>query len=326
MTPNPDILCNRLIKFDLLYKQLIKDNSFDAFATGHYAQNSYGNFLQLKPENTDAAPADLYRSRDPVKDQSFWLCTVDSNHLRHCMFPIGDMLKPQVKRLANEVGLSQQSKRRESMGICFIGKRTFASFIDQYIPAKPGPIQLLETGEVIGQHSGIHHFTLGQRVPIERMQGPFYVAKLDSVDQSVKVVRFTNNPHLFMRKCVTGPSIWTNPANVPQFTPVHCDFQWQNKWMPIPSTLRKIDEQPPSYDSRIGSSLHVELGQHMRCIAPGQWAAFYRGDKCLGGAQIMHSQSLVETDSHTQLIQDFKPTDYETSYANVTPIKRASFS
>uniref|UniRef100_A0A5K3EPU7 tRNA-5-taurinomethyluridine 2-sulfurtransferase n=1 Tax=Mesocestoides corti TaxID=53468 RepID=A0A5K3EPU7_MESCO len=135
-TPNPDILCNRYVKFPKLAEITLKSSKLchpsicaDAFATGHYARNSYGNFLEKR--STAISPPQLLRSADPVKDQTFWLCNISWKHLQHCMFPIGDLTKPEVKKIATSIGLERIAKRRESMGICFIGKRNFGDFIDK---------------------------------------------------------------------------------------------------------------------------------------------------------------------------------------------------
>nr|VZI26161.1 unnamed protein product [Spirometra erinaceieuropaei] len=129
------------------------------------------------------------------------------------MFPVGNLTKPVVKKIAKEIGLEKIVARRESMGICFIGKRKFRDFIDNYVEPRPGVFRDFETGEVLGEHSGVHHFTLGQRVPgITKGQVPFYIAKLVVPSQEVLVVRGATHPALFMRRCLTGSPIWVSVA------------------------------------------------------------------------------------------------------------------
>ncbi|KAM7540062.1 hypothetical protein Aperf_G00000043769 [Anoplocephala perfoliata] len=138
-TPNPDILCNRYVKFEKLVDLALKNSPnchpsicADAFATGHYAQNSFGNFLELRHKSSSRPM--LLRSVDRVKDQTFWLCNISWRHLQYCMFPIGNLTKPKVKEIAASIGLERIVKKKESTGICFIGKRKFCNFIDKKIP------------------------------------------------------------------------------------------------------------------------------------------------------------------------------------------------
>ncbi|KAF6776500.1 hypothetical protein AHF37_04381 [Paragonimus kellicotti] len=166
-TPNPDVLCNRFIKFNLLTAKLLRlskcagvtkhavDNTIrvDALATGHYCQSSFGNFLQYR---SDKEPH-LLRGTDFVKDQTFWLSTISHRHLRHFMFPIGGLLKPTVKKIAADIGLQAIAARRESMGMCFIGKRRFSDFIESYLTPKVGLFKEFLTGIVLDEHRGMWH-------------------------------------------------------------------------------------------------------------------------------------------------------------------------
>ncbi|KAL5112900.1 Mitochondrial tRNA-specific 2-thiouridylase 1 [Taenia crassiceps] len=151
---------------------------------GHYAQNSYGNYLEDR--TIFSSPPKLLRAVDPVKDQTFWLCNISWKHLQYCMFPVGNLLKSKVKEIAASAGLERIAKRKESMGICFIGKRNFCDFIDKYVEPRRGLVIELETGNVFGEHSGVHHFTIGQKIPgITWGNEPFYIAKMDSKTQEI---------------------------------------------------------------------------------------------------------------------------------------------
>ncbi|TGZ58744.1 hypothetical protein CRM22_009457 [Opisthorchis felineus] len=348
-TPNPDVLCNRFVKFNFLVKKLlpVEGNSgsasvgdqrsppvrLDAIATGHYCQSSF----RTRP---DGEPC-LLRSVDGVKDQTFWLSTISHKHLRHFMFPVGGLVKPVVKQIATDVGLSSIAKRRESMGMCFIGKRRFSEFIDSYIAPKAGLFKDFETGLVLDEHQGIHHFTLGQRATITRATGPFYVSRMDFHTQDIYVVRDPYHSSLFMRRCWTGPAVWIN-STPPELPSDQLEFQWQNKWRAIrckiqPHThLRQAAAEvhplgatlPAEYvgshlidvidadceDNRpVGPYLSIELDEPMRCVAAGQWAALYRGHQCLGGGLICGSVSLWD-EGRRQPYIDWNIADYELDY------------
>ncbi|VDD74187.1 unnamed protein product [Mesocestoides corti] len=354
-TPNPDILCNRYVKFPKLAEITLKSSKLchpsicaDAFATGHYARNSYGNFLEKR--STAISPPQLLRSADPVKDQTFWLCNVrilllsstqlasksrynrtrpwvsvafyliilfsvnkiSWKHLQHCMFPIGDLTKPEVKKIATSIGLERIAKRRESMGICFIGKRNFGDFIDKYVEPKKGQLVELGTGKILGEHAGVHHFTLGQRVPgVTCGQEPFYVAKLVPETQNVFIVQGAHHPSLFTRKCWTDPAFWIAGVDPPLPSDEY-EFQWQNKWRPVACKIRK----PETPLSTPQTGLSIQFHKPLRCIAPGQYAALYKKDVCLGGAMIRASQSLFE-EGQTEPYVNWRLSDFELHYSSV---------
>jgi tRNA-5-taurinomethyluridine 2-sulfurtransferase len=147
-TPNPDILCNRIIKFDLFYKHAVENLGCDALATGHYAKTSFGSFLENFKKNDDVA---LLEAADTFKDQTFFLSQVPQEALRRCMFPIGSMEKLQVRKIAEKIGMHSIARKNESTGLCFVGKRSFQSFITDFIEDKPGHFVDIDTGEVIGK-------------------------------------------------------------------------------------------------------------------------------------------------------------------------------
>ncbi|CAL8080315.1 unnamed protein product [Calicophoron daubneyi] len=355
-TPNPDVLCNRFVKFNLLTKSVLRHSSgnsdesasshyhcinADAVATGHYCQNSFGNFLEKRSNNEGR----LLRSVDPVKDQTFWLSTISHKELELCMFPVGGLLKTTVKEIARQIGLTSTASRRESMGMCFIGKRRFTDFIDSYIEPKPGLFKELGSGVVLDEHRGIHHFTLGQRANITRVNGPFYVSQMNYPSQDVYVVKNPNHPSLFMRKCWTGPAVWIN-SSPPTLPSRRIQFQWQNKWRAVGCTIKphnSLEEAAndaqsvvcrggyrscgseilSTIDSEIesqrtlGSYLSIELDEPMRCVAAGQWVALYDGDCCLGGAMICGSVSLWD-EGHDSPYMNWVYSNYELHYPEST--------
>ncbi|VDO03529.1 unnamed protein product [Rodentolepis nana] len=288
MTPNPDILCNRFVKFEKLSEFTLKHSAnchpsicADAFATGHYARNSFGNFLEKRNEYSRAF---LLRSIDRVKDQTFWLCNISWRYLQHCMFPIGDLTKPKVKEIAASIGLEKIAKRKE------------------YIEPTRGLIIELETGRIFGEHSGVHHFTIGQKIPgVTWGNEAFYVTKLDAESQEVFIVQGDNHPSLYMQYCVTEPAVWIS-EECPPLPSDEFHFQWQNKWRPIGCRIDKDVSYP--------HALTIYLQRPMRCIAPGQFAAIYNGEVCLGGAMIKSSRSLFDEGRH-EPFTDWRISDFE---------------
>ncbi|KAK0397998.1 hypothetical protein QR680_002379 [Steinernema hermaphroditum] len=186
-----DIACNTIIKFDLLHKFAFEELGADAIATGHFARTTQGDYLE---NIDDASTVQLLKPTDPLKDQTYFLSNLSGKQLRRSMFPVGSLLKSEVRKIADsESLLSEVAHKPESMGICFIGKRkNFESFLDQYIEPVRGPIVDKETGVTIGEHSGIHHFTIGKRVKIapEQYQSAdgLFVCSLDAETNSVFVV------------------------------------------------------------------------------------------------------------------------------------------
>ncbi|PAA84975.1 hypothetical protein BOX15_Mlig031338g3, partial [Macrostomum lignano] len=284
-TPNPDVLCNRHIKFDCLYKYCIDELKFDALATGHYARTSFGDFLEHRQPGESVR---LLCSADPVKDQTFWLCQVPQEALRRAAFPIGSLMKPDVKRLCSNIGLSSIATRRESAGICFIGKRNFSDFIDQYVERRPGRFVHLETGKELGQHDGVHHYTLGQRPRLAIDHRRYFVAKLCPNSRTVYLVDGVSHPSLYHRDMRCEPAHWihSEPPELAATDQLHCQLRWQNKWRPIDCHLAKD-----------GAGLRVTLAEPMRCVSAGQYAVFYRDNECLGSARILASRSLCDEGS-----------------------------
>uniref|UniRef100_A0A1I7S768 tRNA-5-taurinomethyluridine 2-sulfurtransferase n=1 Tax=Bursaphelenchus xylophilus TaxID=6326 RepID=A0A1I7S768_BURXY len=203
-----DVECNALIKFEALHRFSIDSLGVDAVATGHYAQNSLGNFL----ENTKkGAIPHLLTAVDPLKDQTYFLSRISENQLRRSMFPIGDQIKSNVKKMAVEMGLNEVAEKKESMGLCYVGKRRkFSEFLEKYIPDKKGNLVDIETAEVIGEHNGIHHFTIGKRVAINTNYPThygFYVCKIDSCSNIV-YLRVT------IERVFEIPPLWHRPIVV----------------------------------------------------------------------------------------------------------------
>ena len=278
-TPNPDILCNREIKFKVFmeYAQML---GAEFIATGHY----------VRREIIDGHTY-LLKGLDPNKDQSYFLHAVGETEFARTLFPIGEIEKPQVRTLAEDHGLVTHDKK-DSTGICFIGERRFNDFLKQYIPAQPGDI-VTETGEVIGQHMGLMYHTLGQRqgLGIGGVKGageaPWFVAEKRLDCNELLVVQGKHHPLLY-KECLSANQIhWIN-SDMPQSAQFRCMVktryrqpdQWATVTLMCGETL--VDVNNPAQADR----LSILFDEPQRSITPGQAVVFYEGDRCLGGATI----------------------------------------
>ncbi|CAM9809589.1 unnamed protein product [Pylaiella littoralis] len=191
-TPNMDVACNRFIKFDAFREYALGRMAADLVATGHYARTSPG------PGGDWSRPV-LVEAADGNKDQTYFLCGVPTEGLAKVLFPLGGLTKPEVRNLAAKGGLPVAQKR-ESMGVCFVGKRrSWADFVSQYLTPSPGNFVCADTGEIMGKHSGVQLYTVGQKSQLDGMPEKYYVARLDPATNSVIVARGKDNPSLFAR-------------------------------------------------------------------------------------------------------------------------------
>ncbi|KAK0086296.1 hypothetical protein PV326_005610 [Microctonus aethiopoides] len=277
-TPNPDIMCNKNIKFNKFYNYAINNLNADAVATGHYARTSFGPYLENYKQNTKVK---LLKAADNRKDQTFFMSQVNQDPLQRCMFPLGDYKKPDVKRIAREAGLEMIANKDESMGICFIGSRTFQNFISEYIENKPGNFVDYDTGKVIAQHQGIHYWTLGQRARIHGGSRPYYVFQKDVETNTILVVQGQFHPASFTRLLITSKPHWIyeKPKQLDNnWNVFNCEFKFQHK----------DKTSPCQVFNSINDRLIIAFEQPHRAISPGQFAVLYSGEECLGSAAILH--------------------------------------
>ncbi len=261
-TPNPDVACNREIKFGVCYEHAMRLGA-DWFATGHYARMQDGRLL---------------RGLDAGKDQTYFLHTVPGALLARTLFPIGELPKDAVRKLAHERALPVHDKR-DSTGICFIGERPFAEFLAHYLPAQPGSIETPE-GRRVGTHRGLMYYTLGQRQGLEvggvrgAAERPWYVAAKDLRRNTLVVVQQHDHPLLLCTEFVTEPAHWiAGAAPAGQF---RCTVKTRYRQADQACEVRILP------DGRC--SVRTDVAQ--RAVTPGQSAVFYLGDECLGGAVI----------------------------------------
>jgi tRNA-specific 2-thiouridylase len=264
-TPNPDILCNREIKFKAFLEYAIMLGA-DLIATGHYARRGECE-----------GKATLLKGRDPGKDQSYFLHAVGHEELARTLFPIGETDKCDVRRLAREYGLKTHDKK-DSTGICFIGERRFRDFLQQYIPAQPGKIHDLE-GRCLGEHQGLMYHTIGQRqgLGIGGIAGhshePWYVVDKDLAHNVLLVAQGNEHPALFKQTLFTADAHWV--SGEPPTLPLRCAAK---------TRYRQADQD--CLLERRADGYRVLFDKPQRAITPGQSVVFYQGDRCLGGGVI----------------------------------------
>lgn len=261
LTPNPDIMCNRIIKFGYFDERW--GHEFDKTATGHYARTLVG------PDGLTY----LGTAPDPVKDQTDFLARITYKQLDHAMFPIGDLPKSMVRKLAIEANLPN-AFRRDSQGICFLGNINYNDFIRRHLGERPGPIIELETGRKLGEHRGFWFHTIGQRKGLGLSGGPWYVVRKNVADNAIYVSRGYDTEKQYGREILLDEMHWI--TRDPQLT----EITFKNRHMPefIPGTLVR----EPDGHFRILSE------QKVQGIAPGQFAVIYdrNHEICYGSAVI----------------------------------------
>ncbi|KAL0120791.1 hypothetical protein PUN28_008465 [Cardiocondyla obscurior] len=276
-TPNPDILCNKNIKFDKFFHLARKKFQADAIAMGHYAQTSFGPYLENYKPNTNVH---LLQALDGNKDQTFFLSQVPQQTLRYCMFPLGNYLKSDVKMMAIEAGLHQIARKKESMGICFVGKREFPDFIAEYIKDKPGDYIDLDSGLRLGGHNGIHKLTIGQRSKISGLSKPYFIYTKNQESNTITVVRGTDHPALYSQFLITQEVHWISeePRELKLNNVLNCNFRFQHRKPLVACKVYKVSND----------RLLIRLDAPLRAITKGQYAVLYCGEECLGSSIISY--------------------------------------
>ena len=277
-TPNPDVLCNREIKFKH-FLDAAHELGAEAIATGHYAR-------------VDCVSGDyrLLRAKDRGKDQSYFLHQLGQAQLSATRFPLGELHKDEVRRIASDHGLATAEKK-DSTGICFIGERDFREFLSRYLPAKPGEIRLASAGasdrQRIGEHPGVFYFTLGQREGLNiggvrgRPQAPWFVVGKDIERNILYVDQGHDSPWLQSTSLKSEAAHWI--AGHPPATRFACTAQTRYRQPDEGCEVEVLDD----------GGLHVAFAHPQRAVTPGQSLVLYDGDVCLGGAVILSTDAPV---------------------------------
>ncbi len=266
-TPNPDILCNKHVKFKAFLNYAIEDLGAEYIATGHYAQvrEVNGEFQLLK-------------GTDPNKEQSYFLYTLGQKALSKTLFPIGHMHKPELRELAKRAGFENHQKK-DSTGICFIGERKFKEFLQRYLPTQPGEMRTPE-GQYIGKHHGLMYYTLGQRQGLgiggvkNAPDEPWYVLEKDLENNILLVGQGHYHPLMLHNSLEAGQLDWCN--NKPLTTAIECYAKTRYRQ---PDQACRLEPLP---DNRC----RAVFAESQRAITPGQSVVFYDGEVCLGGGVI----------------------------------------
>ena len=254
-TPNPDIMCNKYIKFDYFIKEA-KRLGADYIATGHYAKIENGR---------------LMRSKDQNKDQTYFLSQLSEKQLENILFPLGDIDKTEVRKLAEEYDLATAHKK-DSTGICFIGERNFRGFLENYLPNQPGKIINIDTNEVVGEHVGLMYYTIGQRrgLDVGGTDDRMFVVGKNLKDNVLYVAIGEDNPYLYSDSCIID-TVNFNCSDRP--TKCSAKFRYRAKDYPVELEYLDNGEIRVKYDN-------------IKAVTPGQACVFYDGEYCLGGGII----------------------------------------
>ena len=271
-TPNPDILCNKEIKFKAFLDHALELGA-DKIATGHYARigEADGEFQ-------------LLRGVDNNKDQSYFLYTLNQHQLSHSLFPVGELEKPKVRDIAHELGLVTHDKK-DSTGICFIGERRFKDFLARYLPTQPGEIQTPD-GEVIGHHSGLMYHTLGQRQGLgigglkNHSEDPWFVAHKDLENNILIAVQGHDHPLLFSNQLTASQLHWVSGKPPETGKPITAKVRYRQ--VDQSCIITHIEDE----------TAHVHFDEPQRAVTAGQSIVFYDGERCLGGGIIETTQMI----------------------------------
>jgi tRNA-specific 2-thiouridylase len=289
LTPNPDIMCNREVKFGV-FLQWARDHGFDAVATGHYARRSEGRARRPGGPSTPTAldPADpgppggrppppefdLLEGADKNKDQSYFLALLRQDQIRAARFPIGHLTKPELRRIAREAGLPTADKK-DSQGICFIGEVKMHDFLRTYVPDHPGPIVRATDGRELGRHRGLHYYTLGQR------RGIGVPSNADHEKYVVTGKRAADNALLVAFDHPEAPGLFQGDVRVHSLS-------WTGEPITMPRTLEgRVRYRDPRVALTMtpegGGTARITFAKPQRALASGQILALYDGERLLGG-------------------------------------------
>ncbi len=285
-TPNPDVMCNREIKFGVFLRRALERGA-DFVATGHYVRLEpefpISNFQFLKEERKSLQNSRIENSlkiencklkiaKDAQKDQSYFLWTLTQEQLWHCLFPIGEYTKPEVRAMARKLGLPNADKP-DSQGICFIGEIDMGEFLKKYIPVKRGSV-ITTAGKVVGEHDGLSFYTIGQRHGIEIGGGiPYYVAEKKPETNTLVVAEGPYDEKLFSNELAVSDANWIS-GKEPKL-PLKCEARIRYRQALQKCMVKKTD-----------GGVHVFFAEPQRAVTPGQSIVFYLGDEMLGGGII----------------------------------------
>ncbi len=273
ITPNPDVMCNREMKFGVLW-DWARERGFEFIATGHYARNAKCSVLSAQSGFTEHSV--ILKGADPNKDQTYFLAMMQPEQVEIARFPIGHLLKPELRDMARELEL-KTAEKKDSQGICFIGEVRMEDFLRAFVPDKPGAIVNLE-GKVMGEHRGLHLYTLGQRKGL-RVASPLYkqayvvVAKRHERNELVIAIERPDTPLLWARRCVIS-GVSTTGADLMQ--PMTLSAMPRYRSPAAAASFTPLQRED-------GLAAELVFDEPQRALTPGQICALYDGERLLGG-------------------------------------------
>ncbi len=281
-TPNPDVMCNKEIKFKVFLQHALELGA-DYIATGHYAgiEKRDGYFHLMK-------------AFDKNKDQTYFLYTLGQEALSRTLFPLNHIDKPEVRRIAEKHNFVNANKK-DSTGICFIGERNFREFLSRYLPAQPGPM-ITPEGTPMGEHQGLMYYTLGQRQGLgiggsnDSSGEPWFVVGKELKNNTLVVAQGHDHPWLFSQQLKASQLHWT--SGVTPSIPLHCQAKTRYRQADQACCITAID----------GEQITVEFDQSQRAVTPGQSVVFYQGEECLGGGIIESSNTPSRNNPSSEML------------------------
>lgn len=267
-TPDPDVFCNKYIKFGHFY-DFAKSMGFDTIAMGHYAMRIDEDF-----------ESHLYKAFDKNKDQSYFLGQISGEQLSHCLFPLANFTKPQVRKMAEDNHLSAVMHKKDSTGVCFIGERNFKQFLNNYLPSKPGDIVDITNSQVLKKHDGVLYYTVGQHRGLNiggikgRSMDPYFVVGKDVSKNILYVAQEEGNSYRKSYRCLLSHFNWIGDDIPLETFDCNCKFRYRGKDMPV-----KLSVQPDL------ESAYLDYDGY-DYVAKGQIAVLYLGERCLGSGII----------------------------------------
>jgi len=296
VTSNPDVFCNKKIKFNLLHQkceEIFNTKDF-VIATGHYAGTSLGKRV-LKENICNNEKVHLLRAKDTYKDQTLFLHKITEKALRQTYFPLHHMLKTEVKEIARNSEIDFTLDRRESIGICFVGKRKFSDFVSSYIPPRPGDCVDFESEQVLGKHTGIHQYTIGQRARIAGMKIAYAVLHRCNKSGNLIVVPSTEHEALYSRSFITDSLHWISdiPDKYKNKSSFRCQMRQNHRYPLIKCTVNLLKNDKALVVSDFP----------LRSLTIGQDAILYDNKICLGGGTICNIGPSLHECKNEQSVQ-----------------------
>ncbi|AXK51080.1 tRNA 2-thiouridine(34) synthase MnmA [Spiroplasma alleghenense] len=269
-TPNPDILCNKYIKFDKFLNYSIEELGADFIAMGHYAGTVF---------NKETQQYNLIAAKDKDKDQTYFLSQLNQFQISKSIFPLQNYTKSEIREIAAKNDLSTAQKK-DSTGICFIGERNFTQFLQNYIPNQPGDIVDIHTNKIIGQHIGAMYYTIGQRkgLNLGGFEEPYYVAKKDVEKKIIYVAKSSDESYLKSNSCIVNDLNWNCELNkiFANSNDFNCEAKFRYRQKSIPVKVEIINK----------NEVKVSFLEEVKAVTEGQQAVFYFNNICLGGGTV----------------------------------------